>query len=113
ELITPDAGEEQLFQKQSTVEESFDYVIGLMDEAIPDLAERKSGTLMGQVDQVIAKSIKARVMLFRASPFFNGNQEYFGDFYNEDGDPFFPLDYDKEKWKDAIDAINIAIDACH
>src|SRR6056297_2956564 len=32
ELITPDATEEQLFQKRSTVEESFDYIIGLMDE---------------------------------------------------------------------------------
>jgi hypothetical protein len=112
ELITPDASEEQLFLKRSTVEESFDYIIGVMDEAIPDLAERKTGTLLGQVDQVIAQSIKARVMLFRASPFFNGNQEYFGDFYNEDGEPFFPLTYDKEKWKDAIDAIDVAIDAC-
>ncbi|MFW5710239.1 MAG: RagB/SusD family nutrient uptake outer membrane protein, partial [Bacteroidota bacterium] len=112
ELITPDASEEQLFQERSTVEESFDYIIELMDEAIPDLTERKSGTLMGQVDQVVAKSIKARVMLFRASPFFNGNQEYFGDFFNNDGEPFFPLDYDNEKWKDAIDAIDEAIVAC-
>ncbi len=111
EMITPDASKEELFQKRSKVEESFDYVIGLMDEAIPDLSERATATLLGQVDQVAAKAIKARVMLFRASPFFNGNREYFGDFYDHDGEPFFPLDYDREKWKDAIDAIDEAIAA--
>lgn len=111
EMITPDATKEELFQKRSKVEESFDYVIKLMDEAIPDLSERATATLLGQVDQVAAKAIKARVMLFRASPFFNGNREYFGDFYDHDGEPFFPLDYDKEKWKDAIDAIDEAIAA--
>lgn len=111
-LISPDAGEEELFQYRSTVDESFDYILSLIDEAIPDLQERKSGTLAGQVDQVAAHAIKARVMLFRASPFFNGNIEYFGDFFNHNGEPFFPLTYDKEKWKDAIDAIDAAIAIC-
>lgn len=112
DMITPDATEEQLSQRRSTVEESFNFVLQLMDEAIPDLKERVTATLAGQVDQVIAKSIKARVLLFRASPFFNGNQEYFGDFFNEENQPFFPLTYDKEKWKAAIDAIDVAIAAC-
>lgn len=112
DMITPDASEEQLSQKRSTVEESFDFILALMDEAIPDLKERITGTLAGQVDQVSAKSIKARILLFRASPFFNGNQEYFGDFFNEEKQPFFPLTYDKEKWKAAIDAIDEAISAC-
>jgi hypothetical protein len=113
EMISPDAGEDVLFQKRSKLEESFDFIIGLIDEAIPDLMERKSGILLGQVDQVVAKSIKARILTFRASPFFNGNQEYFGDFFDHDGEPFFPLTYDKEKWKDAIDAIDAAIEASH
>ncbi len=112
DMVTPEATEEQLSQKRSTVEESFDFVLNLMDEAIPDLKERVGATLAGQVDQVIAKSIKARVLLFRASPFYNGNQEYFGDFFNDEKQPFFPLTYDKEKWKKAIDAIDEAIDAC-
>lgn len=111
QLITPDATREQLFQKRAKVDESFDYVIKLMDEAIPDLTERAPSTLLGQIDQVGAKAIKARVMLFRASPFFNGNREYFGDFNDHDGQPFFPLEYNKEKWKDAIDAIEAAITA--
>ena len=112
ELIAADATKDQLFQKRAKVDESFDFVIKLMDEAIPDLTERVPSTLLGQVDQIAAKAIKARVMLFRASPFFNGNREYFGDFFDHDGEPFFPLDYNKEKWKDAIDAIDAAITAC-
>lgn len=112
ELVQADATQEELFLKRSTVEECFDYIIGLMDEAIPDLQERAASTVYGQVDQVIAKAIKARVLVFRASPFFNGNKEYFGDFVNEEGEPYFPLEYDKEKWKDAIDAIDEALMAC-
>ena len=112
ELIAPDASKEELFQERSKVEDCFNYIIGLMNEAIPDLQEKIPSTLLGQVDQAVAKSIKARVMLFRASPFFNGNMEFFGDFYDHDGEPFFPLTYNKEKWKDAIDAINEAIATC-
>lgn len=112
ELIQADASQEELFQKRSTVEECFDYIIGLMNEAIPDLKERATSTEYGQVDQVIARAIKARVLVFRASPFFNGNKEYFGDFVNQDGEPFFPLEYDNEKWQVAIDAIDEALAAC-
>ncbi len=111
EMIPPDASREQLFQKRSKVEDCFDYIIGLIDEAIPDLVERTPVTLLGQVDQMVAKAIKARIMLFRASDFFNGNMEYFGDFYDHDGQPFFPMEYDREKWKDALDATNDAIEA--
>ncbi len=112
-MISPDAGKEELFQKRTNVEESFNYILALIDEAIPDLQERKRGTMLGQIDQVIAKSIKARILLFRASPFYNGNQEFFGDFVDEEGQPYFPLDYNKEKWKDAIDAIDEAITSCN
>ena len=113
ELVTADAQTDQLFLPRSKVNDCFDYIIKLMDEAIPDLTERTTSVNLGQVDQVVAKAIKARVMLFRASPFFNGNMEYFGDFLDHDGESFFPLTYDKERWKDAIDAINVALDACN
>lgn len=109
ELISPDATKEELFQERSKVEDCFSYVVDLIDEAIPDLTEKSPSTLFGQVDQISAKAIKAQVLLFRASPFFNGNMEYFGDFMDHDGQPFFPLTYDKEKWKDVIDAIDEAI----
>lgn len=109
EMVTPEASAEQLFLPRSKVEDCFDFILTLMNEAIPELTERVAENELGQVDQVAAKAIKARVLLFRASPFFNGNQEYFGDFTDRDGQPFFPLSYDKEKWKAAIDALDDAI----
>ncbi len=111
-LVTADATTDELFLPRMKVDSCFNYIIGLMDEAIPDLTEKASSTNLGQVDQLAAKAIKARVMLFRASPFFNGNMEYFGDFLDHDGEPFFPMTYDKEKWKEAIDAINAALETC-
>lgn len=112
DLVSADATTDQLFLPRSKVEDCFTYIIKLMDEAIPDLRERTTQVNLGQVDQVAAKAIKARVMLFRASPFYNGNMEYFGDFLDHDGNPFFPMTYDKQKWKDAVDAINVALEAC-
>jgi len=100
---------EDLFRSRSNIDECFNYIIDLMDEAIPDLTERATQLNAGQIDQIAAKAIKARVLLFRASPFFNGNREYYGDFYDNDGQPFFPMEYNNEKWKDALDAINEAI----
>ncbi len=112
EMIASDATSDQLFLPRNKVDYCFDYMIDLMNEAIPDLKERADENDLGQVDQIAAKAIKARVLLFRASPFFNGNKEYYGDFFDSDGQPFFPMTYDKEKWKIALDAINEAIALC-
>jgi hypothetical protein len=111
-LVPVDAVSEDLFHKRSKVEDCLNYIIDLMNEAIPDLKERASLNDLGQVDKIAATGIKARVMLFRASPFLNGNKEYYGDFLDFDGEPFFPLEYNHEKWKDAADAAEEAIQLC-
>ncbi|PUV21127.1 RagB/SusD family nutrient uptake outer membrane protein [Sphingobacterium athyrii] len=111
-LASPTSTPEELFLSRSKVEDCFNYVLNLMNEAIPNLTERVSSNNLGQIDQVAAKAIKARVLVFRASPFFNGNREYFGDFMDSDGQPFFPQAEDKEKWKAAIDALNESITLC-
>jgi hypothetical protein len=110
--VAMDALSEELFQHRSKVEDCFDFILRLIDEAIPDLKERTDESDLGQVNRMIALSIKARVLLFRASPFFNGNREYYGDFLDHNGEPFFPLEYRQEKWKDALDAVNEAITWC-
>jgi len=108
-IIDPDVSSAGLFKPRTKVDECFDYILNIMDEAIPDLAPFATTNNKGQIDQVAAKAIKARVLLFRASPFFNGNREYYGDFYDHDGQPFFPQEYDNNKWKDAVDALTDAI----
>ncbi|MDR2470273.1 MAG: RagB/SusD family nutrient uptake outer membrane protein [Tannerella sp.] len=104
--------EEKLYPKRATIDESFNYVLTLMDEAIPKLRPKAPSTDLGQVDQAAAKSIKARVLVFRASRFYNGNEMY-SQFTNKgENTPLFPQTYDREKWKDAIDALNEAITYC-
>jgi len=107
-----DALSEELFQRRSKVEDCFNFILTLIDEAIPDLKDQANESDLGQVDKMVAKAIKARILFFRASPFFNGNSEFYTDFLDHDGQPFFPLDYQPEKWKEALDAVEEAITFC-
>jgi hypothetical protein len=110
-----DAMGEDMFPKRSKINDCFDYIVRTMDAAIPVLKERAGANDLGMVDRVIATAIKARVLLFRASPFYT-NKEYFGGFLDNDNQPFFPVNDDDEtkkaKWKDAVDAADVAIQIC-
>jgi hypothetical protein len=110
--INVDESDEYILPKRQKVEDCFNYVIRLIDEAIPDLQDRVSDLNLGMVDKRVALAIKARIMLLRASPFFNGNREYYGDFLDFDGKPFFPLEENPQRWNDALDAVNTAITFC-
>jgi hypothetical protein len=108
---------DQLFVSRSKVDDCFNYVIDLIDEAIPDLDDEIMDDELGMVSMAAAKAIKARILLFRASPLFNGPTDLFGDFRDHDGQPFFPMDAEgsdawTQKWKDAETAVNHAIEYC-
>lgn len=114
--ITAEASGDDLFPTRSKVDDCFNYIVKVMDEAIPDMQERRASTDLGQVDKLAATAIKARVLVFRASPFYSGNKEFYDDFYDHNGEPFFPINDDaaitKAKWKDALEAIEEAILIC-
>lgn len=101
-----------LFEYRSKVEDCFDYIIKEIDEAIPYLKEKAGTNELGMVDQVSAKAMKARILLVRASPFFNGNSEYYSNFLDHKGEHFFSQTPDAEKWKLAADAAREALDDC-
>ncbi|MDR1896156.1 MAG: RagB/SusD family nutrient uptake outer membrane protein [Prevotellaceae bacterium] len=107
--VAVDALSDELFPRRAKVEDCFDFVLQLIEEALPDLKVQTNVLDLGQINKMIALSVKARVLLYRASPFFNGNNQFYGDFLDHNGEPFFPLEYDKEKWKDAWDAVDEAI----
>jgi hypothetical protein len=104
-----DALGEDLFPHRAKIEDCFDFIIRCIDEAIPNLEPRRGAAVLGQIDRVGAAAMKARVLLYRASPFYNGNSEFYGSFLNHKNEHFFPQTYDKEKWKAAGDAIDVAI----
>jgi hypothetical protein len=112
-VISPgETDEELLFPKRRKIEECFDFIINLLNEAIPDLRGVTTETDYGQVNKSVATAMKARILVARARPFFNGNRDIFGDFYDADGQHFFPQQESQEKWQDAVTAINEAIATC-
>lgn len=103
---------EEVRQERVPVDSCFNYSIGLINEVLQegDLAVAREVSYLGQIDQQIAKAIKAEILLTRASPLFNGNSEYFSNFKGKNGQLLFPMEYDAEKWKEALDAVKEAID---
>ena len=96
--------------KRDPVDDVFEYIVNTIDEAIIDLPDRiTSNNNLGRVDKLIALSIKSRVLLYAASPLFNGNSEFYETFTDKDGNKLFNTTYDAEKWKKAVDASKAAI----
>ncbi len=91
------------------VDEVFEYVISLIDEAIPELPDlvRDESSELGRITKPIALGMKAKILVYAASPLFNGNTDYAGFISN--GKPLFNINYDQEKWRKAADACRVAI----
>ena len=66
-------------------------------------------TKAGRINKMIASAVESQIMLFHASPLFNGNIEL-GDFKNLDGKQLFNQTYDATRWGKAAAAAKIAID---
>lgn len=98
---------------RNTIDESFTYIVGLLDKAIVDLPSvlQTPSEDVGRITKPIAAAIKARVLITYASPLFNGNPVY-SDFVNKEGVTFFPMQYDATKWEKAAVAAKEAIDIC-
>lgn len=97
------------------VDDCFMYITELLDEvinseALPKYIENNT-TELGRFTQAAAYAIKAKVLMFWASPLFNGNSDY-NSFFNEKGEPFFNQTYDASRWLSAAEACKNAIDKC-
>src|SRR5690606_24713503 len=95
---------------RESIEDCFDYIITLIDEAIKDLPLTVEDPTQdaGRVDKIAAISIKAKIMVYAASPLFNGNSDQAG-LANPDGTPLFNTEYSEEKWARAAAACKQAI----
>lgn len=116
--LEPFSTVEEVRQERQPVDSCFDYSIKLIDEVLfdtngnpkADLAITRDNAYYGQIDQISARAIKAEILLTRASPLFNGNSEYYSNFKDKEGNTYFPMEYDPNKWKQALDGIKDAID---
>lgn len=105
--------EEVYYPTRRPYDECVGWIARKFDEAAGELkASRAYSALdMGRANYVAALAIKSRMLLYAASPLFNGNSEYYADFRNKNGEQLISQTYDKEKWKAALDATAEAIAA--
>lgn len=111
-----DASVEEVRVFRDPVDDGFDYVIELLDEAIPDLPlVNPSVDEYGRINQLIAASLKARVKIYAASPLFSNNVDQ-ATLVDSRGIQLFAQnksEADQQKrWQDAATACKEAIDLC-
>lgn len=89
-------------------DECVDWVADLFESASRRLPEIREGNEYGLATSTTALGLRARLLLYAASPLFNGNADYQG-FQNKDGTQLIAQTYDAAKWKRAADAAKEAI----
>ena len=97
------------------IDDCFAYALELIDEvigsdALPLIIDNR-GAELGRFTKAAAYTLKAKMLIYWASPLFNGNTDY-NSFLNENGEPFFNQTYDVMRWQRAADACKEAIDIC-
>ena len=87
-----------------TIAQSVDSIISLLERAIPNLPEKTENLEFGRINKIAAMTIKARTLLWAASPLFNpaDNVSYFPSYSNQDLIKY--PSYDKERWRLAAEA---------
>jgi len=107
------SSEDEVKVKRAPVDSVVNYVVQLLDEAIPGLPTTIQNPVkeLGRITKLIALSVKAEVLVTAASPLYNGNPDYTG-LWDKDGVELFPSSFDVQKWQKAADACKDAIMAC-
>lgn len=108
------ASKEEVSIFREPVDEVFDYIVQILDEAIPYLPLTIQQLVMeqGRITQPIALALKAKVLVTAASPLFNGNTDY-KTMVDKRGVQLFNQTYDPTKWEKAVTACKNAIDTAH
>ena len=93
------------------LEDVLDFMISEIDKSIADLPSTiENGVQMdGRMTKGAAMAAKSRILLYAASPLFNGCDLYKG-MTNKDGKFLFPQTPDPNKWTKAAEAAKAVID---
>ena len=100
EPVALDTPLEDLLKERNTVDENIDFIVSELDKAAEDLPAKYGDANLGRMDRGICKALKAKALLYAASPLFNCNPDYAG-IKNPDGTQLFPQDKSKEQAKTA------------
>lgn len=110
-LTDPAAPESELMIGQTP----FDEVVNWADQELLELstllpASYTEAQKYGRATSIMCLAVRARLLLFAASPLVNGNPDYV-DFVNNEGVPIYNSVYDAGKWERAARACKQLIDA--
>jgi len=110
ELIPVYASSADVQLPRNAYDECVDYVVSELDEAWKTLPVQITDTkFYGKPTKGAALALKARLLLYAASPLFNGNADY-ASFKNTDGKQLINTTYDAGKWKKCAVAAKQLID---
>ena len=114
ESLPIDSDMEAVRMYRDNIDDCFDFIISLLDEAMPNLPVTvQSNDELGRITRPICAALKARVAVYAASPLFNGNEEE-STLVDDRGVQLFPSKTEEEKlerWKYAVTACQEAIAA--
>jgi len=100
---------------RDNIDDCFDFIMELLDQAYPDLPITNLSTdEYGRITRPICAALKARVAVYAASPLFNGNEEE-ATLVDNQGRQLFPTKTAEQKlarWTAAVDICKKAIDVC-
>ncbi|RZM27027.1 MAG: RagB/SusD family nutrient uptake outer membrane protein [Pedobacter sp.] len=113
--LSVSAGIEDVKVRRDKVDDCFNYVVQLLDEAaapglLPDRIDNEAAEL-GRITRPITLALKAYTLVTAASPLFNGNTDYTG-FTDNQGTSLFNTTFDQTKWEKAAAACKEAIELC-
>jgi hypothetical protein len=116
ENLPVNATPEEVRVHREPVDEVVNYIVELLDEAVKDLPMDVLAmrfTEGGRITKPIALAVKAKCLVWAASPLLNGNSDY-TDFKDNRGVQLVPAGVPEvKKWERAATAIKNAIDTAH
>ena len=95
-----------------TVDQNLDFMVTELDKCIEDLPLdlEDMNNFAGRATKGAAMALKSRLLLYAASPLYNGCDLYKGQMINKDGNYLFPQTPDPNKWELAAQAAKAIID---
>ncbi|MCQ2118876.1 MAG: RagB/SusD family nutrient uptake outer membrane protein [Bacteroidales bacterium] len=110
EILSP--GSDFTAIERARFDDCVSFLLEDLNIAIKDLPARRSSAYTGRATSVSAAALKSRLLLYAASPLFNGNSDY-SQMKDKNGESLIPVGYDASKWKLAAQAAKECIDLCN
>ena len=112
-LLSGGSSNEELMAGQTP----YDEIVNWIDKELLDLSKKLPASYsdkkkFGRATSIMCLAVRARLLLFAASPLVNGNPDYKGHVNNK-GVELFNTTYDSQKWVRAANACKELIDAAH